>query len=254
MAEVAELGASEIAYDAVPYNVRNDIVGSQILAWRQISEPGCQLTGKQRVDIAREVRQAWICSLCAERKEALSPFSVQGEHDTATDLNPAWIEIIHRIATDPGRLSESWLKDELERGGLSDAAYIEMVDVISTVMVIDTFAEALGQPQFPLPEPIAGDPSGYQSKGAKMHDAWFAYVEPGDETLEDGEIYPAPPSGVIKALSIVPDAKRNYWSLIDAHYLDHRHVFEVDFGGRAITRPQIEVVAGRVAAVHQCVY
>ncbi len=245
-----------INYHAVPYTVRDDLVSAQKKAWKQISEPGAWLDGRKRLDVAREVRKAWDCGLCGRRKEALSPNAVGGDHDSATDLNAAEIEIIHRISTDPGRLSETWLKRETKAGAVGEEAYIEMISVICMVMVIDRFAEALGQAEFPLPEPVAGEPSGYRAPGAKMHGAWISLVEPEDAAPEDGVLYVSEESaaGVVKALTLAPDAKRAYWDLGDAHYIPHDKVFDFDLDARAISRSQIEVVAARVSAVHQCVY
>ena len=252
----AQTGISTINYDSVSYSVRDDLIAAQNKAWKQLSEPGTWLDGQKRLDVAREVRKAWDCALCNQRKGALSPFAVGGDHENVTDLSPAEIEIIHRVSTDSGRLSEKWLKGEMEAGAVSEEAYIEIVGIICTVLMIDRFAEALGQPEFPLLEPVPGEPSGYRAPGAKMHDAWISLVEPEDVTPEDGNLYDgeswAP--GVIKALSLVPDAMRAYWELGDAHYIPHTEVFNLDFDGREIARSQIEVVAARVSAVHQCVY
>lgn len=245
-----------INYDAVPYEVRADLVAAQKKAWRQLSEPGSWLTGEKRLDVAREARKAWDCALCRQRKEALSPYAINGDHDSATDLSAAEIEIIHRISTDSGRLSEKWLKGEMKTGVVGEEAYIEMISVICMVMMVDRFGEALGQTEFPLPAPVTGEPSGYRAPGAKMHGAWISLVEPENVTPEDGILYlsEASEAGVVKALSLVPDAKRAYWDLGDAHYIHHDDVFDFEFDARAITRPQIEVVAARVSAVHQCVY
>ena len=62
-------------------------------------------TGAERVAIAREVRAARRCAFCAERRAALSPTAVSGAHDAATDLRPAIVDAVHRVVTDPGRLS-----------------------------------------------------------------------------------------------------------------------------------------------------
>ena len=256
MVDKAKSDISAISYDSVPYSVRDDLIAAQNKAWKQLSEPGAWLDGQRRLDVAREVRKAWDCDLCSRRKQALSPFAIDGDHDNVTELRPAEIEIIHRVSTDSGRLSKKWLRRELDVGAISEESYIEMVSIICMVLMIDRFAEALGQPAFPLLEPVPGEPSGYRAPGAKMHDAWVSLVEPEDVTPEDGDLYAgeswAP--GVIKALSLVPDAMRAYWELGDANYIPHTEVFNLDFDGREIARTQIEVAAARVSAVHQCVY
>ena len=254
--DAATKGALEIKYDSVPYLVREDLVTAQITAWKKLSEPGAWLDARKRLDVARETRKAWDCALCANRKVAFSPYTIVGDHENVTDMSPAEIEIIHRIATDSGRLSEKWLKGELEAGKISEEAYIEIVGIICKIIMIDRFAEALGVTEFSLPAPLPGKPSGYRAPGAKMHDAWISLVKPNDAVPEDGDIYvsEASAAGVVKALSLVPDAWREYWALGDAHYIHHEDVFNFDLDLRAITRAQIEVVAARVSAIHQCVY
>ena len=247
---------TEINYDSVPYQVRDDLVAAQNKAWKQLSEPGAWLDGRKRLDVAQEARKAWDCALCGQRKEALSPYAIEGDHDHVTGLNPAEIEIIHRISTDSGRLSETWLKGGMKAGAISEETYIEIIGIIGMVLMVDRFAEALGQAEFPLPEPVAGTPSSYRAPGAKIHDAWISLVEPEDVTPADGNLYDGEeqPAGVVKALSLVPDAKRAYWDLGDAHYIPNTDLLKFDLEQREISRAQVEVVAARVAAVHQCVY
>jgi len=73
--------------------------------------------GKERVAIAREKRATMDCALCAKRKTALSPYSVDGQdHERATDLPDAIVDVIHRITTDPGRLSQRWYDEAIQAG------------------------------------------------------------------------------------------------------------------------------------------
>jgi len=168
-------------------------------------------------------------------------------------LSAEEIEIIHHLSTDSGRLSETWLKGELASSGITEEFYIEIVGVICKVLMIDRFAEALGQPAFPIPEPTPGEPQGYRSPGAKMH---VSLVETEDVTPEDGYMYGGESwsAGVVQALSLGPDVMCEYWALGDALYIPNADVFDFHYNGHEITRSQIEVVAARVAALHQCVY
>ena len=72
---------------------------------------------------------------------------------------------------------------------------------------------------------------------------------------EDGPLYPTPTAGYIhRALSMVPQSKRDYWNLAGAHYLESKQVYDFGDSGRAISRPQIEIIAARISALHQCLY
>ncbi|MDE0385956.1 MAG: alkylhydroperoxidase-related (seleno)protein [Defluviicoccus sp.] len=243
---------SGIEYDT-PYHVRESLVAAQRLAWRRIAEPGAWLDGERRVAVAGEVRAAGDCALCRERKQAVSPFAVAGEHAASGPLGAAEVELIHRLTSDPGRLRRSWAEGILA-AGVSEEVYVEIVGIVCMVMIVDTFRRALGLPQFDLPAPVAGTQSGYRAPGARRHDAWISLVQPDDVVESDGDLYGAAASPVVKALSLVPEAKRAYWDLAEEHYLPGSEMTDFATGARAIDRMQMELVAGRVSALHQCVY
>ena len=67
------------------------------------------------------------------------------------------VEQIHRIVTDPGRLTRTWYEQVLA-SGTPDTEYVEIVGVVVTVVSIDTFCRALGIAPHPLPAPVAGEP------------------------------------------------------------------------------------------------
>jgi len=47
-----------ISYSGAPYPVRGDFEAAHNRYWQRLAKPGAWLTGPQRVDIAKEVRQA----------------------------------------------------------------------------------------------------------------------------------------------------------------------------------------------------
>jgi hypothetical protein len=68
-------------------------------------------------------------------------------------------------------------------------------------------------------------------------------------------MYPSPKAGYIyRGLSLVPQTLRDYWALASTHYLPGDVVYRMGETIRAITRPQSEVLAARVSALHQCAY
>ena len=68
-------------------------------------------------------------------------------------------------------------------------------------------------------------------------------------------MYPTPKAGYIyRGLSLVPQSLRDYWALANCHYLPGQYVYQFDKSIRAISRPQMEILAARVSALHQCVY
>jgi alkylhydroperoxidase family enzyme len=245
---------SALSFAGSELPVRSDLIDAHERAWNAIASAGTWLTGEQRLAVAAEVRHALACRLCARIKDALSPNAVSGEHQTLGRLRTPQAELVHRVVNDPGRLSESWAQSLLARG-LTDGEYIETVSIVAMVMMMDTCLRGLGLPLRALPQPRAGEPSRYRPAGAKREAAWLALVEPQDATPADGPMYPSPKAGYIyRALSLVPQSLRDYWALACAHYLPPEYIYQFDKSIRAISRPQTEIIAARVSAMHQCVY
>src|SRR6185503_12295045 len=88
--------------------MRTDLDQAVTRAWQALGTCGVWWTGEERLTIAREARAARSCALCYTRKSAPIPQAVTGAHTVATALSPAAIEAIHRIVSDPGRLSSAW--------------------------------------------------------------------------------------------------------------------------------------------------
>jgi hypothetical protein len=94
--------------EASPYPVRADLVAAHARAWDRLARAGTWLDGPTRIRVAAETRHAPGCALCARRKATLAPYAVDGTHDGRGELRGNWIEMIHRIISDPGRLTHSW--------------------------------------------------------------------------------------------------------------------------------------------------
>ena len=234
-------------------SIRGDLAESHERAWAAIAAPGTWLSGERRLAVAAEIRKARACRHCAKLKAALSP-NIAGDHDTLGVLSGAEVELIHRLVSDPGRLTEKWAQSVLARG-LSEGAYVEIVGLVAMVMIMDTFAQALGLPEHALPAAKAGEPTRYRPPGAKKQAAWLPLVEPQDAVPSDGPLYPSPKAGYIyRALSLVPQAVRDYWALANCHYLPGEYVYRFETSIRALGRPQCELLAARVSALHECAY
>lgn len=234
--------------------VRGDLVEAHEHAWAAIAAPGTWLSGAQRVAVAAEIRNAQGCKFCERIRSALSPYAVEGTHDSLGELGAAQVELIHRVVNDPGRLSEKWSASVLAQG-LFEGEYVETVGVLAMVMIMDTCHRALGLAQRALPVAAQGEPTRYRPPGAKKKAAWLPLVEPEDAVPEDGPMYPSPKAGYIyRGLSMVPQAVRDYWSLANVHYLPGEQVYQFGTSIRAIERPQVEILAARVSAMHECAY
>ena len=238
-------------FGETPYPIRSDLEQATQDAWEFLEKPGNWWTGAERTSLGAEGRAARDCRLCAERLDALSPYSVQGKHETASTLPPAAIEATHRLTTDAARLSEKAIR-EFNDAGLSDEAYVEIVSIVSTVMGIDSFCDALEIPVLPLPEAQPGEPSRYRPAEAVTDSAWVPMIPNGGAGENESDLFPgrfAP--NVARAMSVVPDAVRNLLKLLGAFYVK-------DVGNlnarNSLDRCQLELIAARVSALNECFY
>jgi len=244
---------SEISYSSAPIAVRNDIVEAHRRAWQRIAKPGTWWAGQKRVAIAAEARNARKCTLCMERKAALSPHAMEGRHDSLGDLPENAVEVIHRVVTDPGRLSKDWFEGVLT-SGVEDTQYVEIIGVVVTVVSIDSFCRGIGVPRHPLPEPVEGQPSQHRPKGAKLEGAWVPMIPQGKAKGSEADLYKegrCPNVG--RALSLVPNEVRGLKDLMAAQYVPINQVIDVRVE-RSISRAQMELIAGKVSALNQCFY
>jgi hypothetical protein len=238
-----------------PFPIRDDLTAAHRRAWARLARPGRWWTGAERIAIADETRQAPHCSLCRLRKAAVSPYGLNGAHDRAAMLADPVIEVVHRVRTDPGRLTRSWYEGLLS-SGLSDGQYVETIGVIATVVAIETFSRGLGINPPPLPIPEAGVPTRRRPKGAKLGSAWVPWIEAADLSDEEEGLYPIgrPPANIRKALSLVPEEVTSFFDLVETQYIPGPAMRQFGQEFRSITHAQIELVAGRVSAINGCEY
>lgn len=242
-----------LSYEKSPYEIRDDLVAVHERVWDRIANAGTWLSGWARVQIAAETRHARACDLCARQKAALSPFSIDGTHDTLGDLPSGWVEIIHRIVADPGRLTRSW-SEKMRAAHIEDTAYVELVSIVAHTTAIDVFARGLGLDEQPLPEPRAGDPSGYRPAEARQGEAWLPTIAWDEAGPNEKDFCHGRESSIRRALTLVPDEARSFFDLGAHQYLPGEAMREYAKKVRAITRAQIELLAGRVSALNQCTY
>lgn len=249
--------SSAFSYAGSPYAIPDYKADAHRGAWDYLSRPGSWWTAEERLAIAATCRAALACPLCAERKAALSPYAVPGEHaGTTAALAAEVLDAAHRITTDSARLTQAWVEGLIDEH-FGYGHYVEMVSVIVTVISIDTLHRALGMPLEPLPEPREGNADRYWPPGAAVDVAWVPMIYPENLAAREADIYfGASRTGhVIRALSLVPDAVRWLGRLSEAHYLSLPKVMDFTSSGHlTLTRPQIELVAARTSSLNDCFY
>lgn len=246
---------TQITYDGLAWPVRADIAAAHRRQLARLGQPGTWLTGAERIAVAAETRHAADCALCAARKAALSPHAIAGSHDSLGTLPADMVEQVHRIRTDPGRLTRSWY-DGLIADGMTPERYVETVGVIADVVAIDTFCRGLGLALWPLPAAQPGRPS-RQRPPAETDLAWVPTLGPQDALGTEYEwLYNGRPTAahIYQAMSLVPREVEGFFDLVVNQYLPPKAMTDFDNEYRAIGHAQIELIAGRVSALNQCIY
>ena len=212
--------------------------------------PGDWLTGTQRRAAWVEARDARSNELDMARRDAISPAAVDGAHNASDDLPAAAVEVVHRVASDPGRLTRAWADEMMASlhgdphfGGeaAGDAVYTELVGVAAIAAVVDTFACATTSAEQQMGSPTSGDPACVRPDSVGDIGAWV------HQTTAD------PGANVSRSLSLVPETNGPWRGLVDGLY--SRGAGFVDLAwDRALSRPQVELVAARTTAELECFY
>lgn len=241
-------------FDPRQPSIRKELDRERNLAWERLASPGTWWSGKERLAIAAEVRLAPSCALCQRRKHALSPYAVEGAHDTLGVMSQAMVEVVHRIATDAGRLTKKWLHAMLDQG-IKEEEYVEAIGVIAVITALDTFDLSLGLTQRPLPAPLPGTPARHRPANARKSIAWVSTVEPDALMPDDPDPYAVHGTkNIHRALSLVPQEVLNFFDLDVELYLKDHEIRDFTREYRALSHAQMELLAGRVSALNGCYY
>lgn len=215
------------------------ILETQQTAIAALGQPGDWLTGGQRVDVWRQCRDAATNELDQARRAALSPNAVTGSHAASDQLPAAAVEVAHRVASDPGRLTRAWAEQQIEE--LGEEAYTEVVGLAAISSVIDRFHSAIGDEIPTLPTPQPGEPSRVRPDGVGDVGAWVSQSS-GPTT-----------ANVSRTLSLVPRTNTTWRSLADSHYSRGAEFLDAIWS-RALSRPAVELVASRTTTLNECFY
>lgn len=234
--------------------IRPELSAALDRGWSGLGDTGAWLTGARRVAVVEEARQAWDCAICQERKAALSPYAIEGAHDAATDLPAPWVDVIHRVVTDSGRLTERWCLD-VQAAGIGEDEYVEIVTVAIIATVIDTFALGIGMPPPPLPEAQDGAPKRERDPTATPGPGWIATIAPENAADDFADFYANESHFYIRrSLTLVPGEVRRFWDIMNPLYIEDPRVHELDGIDRAISRAQMEFLAARASMLLGCYY
>jgi hypothetical protein len=242
-------------YADAAFPVRQDIGEAHREYWRRLAGPGSWWTGAERVAIAEEARAARSCDFCRKRKEVLSPFTGEDRHDSVTELPVEAVDAVHRIMTDQTRISRAWIESNIDKG-LSEEAYVELAGIVVAMISIDDFHLGIGVPFEPLPTPDAGEPDHYRPENLTRDTGFVPMLERDGAKGNEADLWQENrTANVLRALTLVPNALRDWTMLSGAHYLTFEGMGNfVGQEDRAIDRAQMELVAGRVSSYNECFY
>ncbi|NIP14207.1 MAG: hypothetical protein GWM88_05530 [Pseudomonadales bacterium] len=211
-------------------------------ALEKIVLPGPFWTGVERHAMAEAARAADGCALCAARKRAPLPSGAEARHDGAETLAAALVDAIHRIRTDPGRLTKRWFDSVAAEIG--EGPYVEMVSVVSSLVIVDTLHRSLGQALPALPDPVAGPPTGEPAGDVVDAGAWVPITRAPRDMADTG--LPAVPN-IFRAMGLVPRAVELFFGTFRPHYA----LKDIKL---SLSQAQAEYVASRVSAMNECFY
>lgn len=242
-------------FENSPKSIRPPLLAALETAWSQLAEPGAWLTGAQRLAVAAEARNAWNCRLCSDRKAALSPYAISGKHHDLDDLPDDWVDVIHRVTTDSGRLTQGWLNEVLDNG-VEEDEFVEIVGVAILAITIDSFVYGIGKDQAALPAPQPGTPPRTRWEGATPGPGWVATTAPENAGVELANHYVDGRGqfNIVRSLTLVPIAATQLFALLDRLYMPNPSIRELEGIDRSISRAQIEFLAARSSSLLGCFY
>lgn len=207
-----------------------------------LSSSGDWLTAAARHEAVAHVRDARTNELDHRRREAISPNAVEGQHGAGEHLSQEAIEVIHRITSDPGRLTRTWADQMIE--ALGEETYTELVGIAASTAALDMFASATTDSDAELPTAASAsvkEPARVRPEDVDDVGAWVSQTV--STTM----------ANVSRSLSLVPVTNQAWVGLVQAMYSRGAEFLDLEWS-RALSRPQVELVAARTTAELECFY
>ncbi len=179
-------------------------------------------------------------------------------NDLTDDSLPAAVKRIAEEVAQGGTNIDADFCQQAQNEGVTEGAYVEVVSVAARTVNLDVFARGIGVPGRQLVRPDGNETPSFERPEEAVDEGFFASTIPnGPAGGKTGEaLYGGQPAGnILRTLSLVPEEARNVMRLVQTQYYDNSTF--MDFSAQrhhALTRAQMEVVATKVSAHHQCFY
>lgn len=221
--------------------VRDDLAEAHRLAWEHVSSPGSWWSGTQRIELASTILSALFDD------EPLAPWARVSDTDRlpqASAAPAAAHDFVYRLARHAGTITAEIHRTVADEVG--ELAYVELCALTSTVAAVAHFHRNVGLEVPPLPDPVAGEPTGERPDeivAAELN--WVPVAAPADRT-----------AAVLQAYTSVPAEQANTWRMGAAQYMPSEEMIHPDWSRRpgGLSRAQMELVAARVAQLRECFY
>jgi hypothetical protein len=236
-------------YPDSQYAVPDEIAAVHARQLEGIVAPGTWGSGSQRRAVAVEARNAGYEAGLLEPPPA-------GPEEPELELPEVARRVVRTVAASVHDLTKDFY-DQAIADGLRDAEYVEIVGVVSRLVDLDVFARGVDVSPRPLPVPTTGEPARERPNTALIEYAWVPTIPNGSAGGEIGAaLYHGHPMPyIVRALSLVPNELRAHVELEEAHYTRLDKLFDYEYQHHdGLTRPQAEVVAGRVSVLNDCFY
>ncbi|MEM7286024.1 MAG: hypothetical protein AAF480_06705 [Actinomycetota bacterium] len=214
--------------------VDGEIIDACRISWDNLGKPGGWWSGADRLAIARQIRRSAPRPLWDRAPELVD---VGDEPDG--DLSAFVRALTERVTTQPSSIDHETYLHVVDRIG--EDAYAELAAIASQVVPIDHLHDALGLEREPFPEAEVGEPTGERPVDL-VEDVAFLPTLPADGL---------PHVAVSLSLAQADNARRML--LVRAMY-SGRSFGDMVWTHRALSRPQIELVAARTSALNECFY
>ena len=190
--------------------------------WEHLAKPGAWLSAADRVRVAEAIRSA------------VEPAAIPADLPDDELL----LDTVRRITQVPFKLHRGWFDQVTDRLGLG--VYAELAALVAQVVPIDRFCALVGRELEPLPDPGVGDPTREVSSALVDRGAWLPMA-------------PMPGANVAAALSYVELDNLLRLGVVRAMY-SGTEFGDLEWHDRALSRPQIELLAARTSSHNKCFY
>ena len=230
------------------YPINKELEALHSVQFASLSFPGTWGTASQRIAIVNEARQGGYKAGVLEK-----PANPGAQ--TEVKLSEVVRRVVNQLAISPKDIDQTFYEQALE-DGLTDVEYVENLGLVARFTCFDIFARGIGVSLRPLPLPQSGRPSQVRPPTAKIEKAWVPTIpnipEGGDIAQE---LFGPWQPYIMRGLSLVPNEFRAHYELEEVQYMPSAHFLEFDYQHHeGLTRPQAEIVAGRISALNECFY